>query len=157
RILVIDDIANVREALYKFLSPTYEVLTAAGPADALRLWHQNENLLFCLVDLRLRDEQTREESEDVGFRLIDELLKRPGAVVAIRSAYSTPPNIQRAKGKGVHDFMPADIDVDQLMARLERLAPRSTGRALPGAIRPLSDDERCQNADHDWCLSQPYI
>lgn len=154
-LLVVDACPGVLEASLAQLGPyCQQVLTAAGKAQALEVWQARPELRLCVVDLRLPDENGV-EAEEVGFQLLEELARRAGALVVVRSARDTTENRRRARNLGARNFVTRTESTEELVKGLEGLIQRAAATAdPPGTVRPLTADERRQVEDHDWCLSR---
>jgi NtrC-family two-component system response regulator AlgB len=132
RVLVIDDVENIRATLAVCLEQIgCEVSAAASAAEALDACRRGPfDLAF--LDLRL--------GADTGLDLLPQILAEcPGVAVVVITAYASFDTAVEAVRRGAADYIPKPFTPDQIRLRVEQLTQR---RALAHRMSELEDELR---------------
>ncbi|MCX6879687.1 MAG: sigma-54 dependent transcriptional regulator [Verrucomicrobia bacterium] len=126
-LLIVDDERATRDGLRSALEEEFEVYTAAGTAEALRIL-KSESIKLLLTDLRL--------GADSGMDLLDSALVLPEApVVIMMTAYGSVDTAVEAMRRGAWHFVTKPLNLDEVEMLLKR-ALRS--RTLESENRQLT-------------------
>lgn len=131
-LLIIDDDATFARVLARALSSRgFEVLTA-GNADEARTLTRRHHPRYCVLDLKLGDEN--------GLRLIPELRALvPDMRVLLLTGYASIATAVEAIKRGAHDYLAKPVDADAVMrALLEGDAPSGDDELLDAPEAPLA-------------------
>jgi DNA-binding NtrC family response regulator len=117
RILIVDDEANIRNALAKLLTKSgHEVKSAASVQEALAMIRSN-SFDVILTDLRMPG--------DDGLLLLREIKKKESAVeVVVMTAYGTIETAVQAMREGAYDYIEKPINMERLPLLLARAVER---------------------------------
>lgn len=117
KVLIVDDEANIRNALAKLLTRSgYTVKSAANVAEGLAMLESNP-FDIVLTDLRM--------SGDGGLELLREVKRRDSRVeVIVMTAYGTVETAVQAMKEGSYDYIEKPINVDRLPLLLQRALER---------------------------------
>jgi DNA-binding NtrC family response regulator len=117
KILIVDDEANIRNALAKLLTKTgFTVKSAANSQEALAMLRSGQ-FDVVLTDLRM-------PAED-GLQLLREIKRRESAIeVVMMTAYGTIETAVQAMREGAYDYIEKPINMDRLPLLLGRAAER---------------------------------
>lgn len=117
RILIVDDEANIRNALAKLLAKFgYTVKSASNTQEALAMLHSSQ-FDVVLSDLRMPGED--------GLHLLGEIKKLDAAIeVVVMTAYGTIETAVQAMREGAYDYIEKPINMDRLPLLLERAVER---------------------------------
>jgi DNA-binding NtrC family response regulator len=111
-ILVVDDEVGPRESLRMILKPLYEVHTASGGQEALRLI-QNKDIDVVTLDLSMPGLS--------GIDVLKEIKKlRPNTEVIVITGYGTLNNAQEAIRFGAGDLISKPFDVAAIISIMAR-------------------------------------
>jgi DNA-binding NtrC family response regulator len=117
RILVVDDEANIRNALAKLLTKSgHSVKPAASGQEALAMLRSN-SFDIILTDLRMPGED--------GLQLLREIRKREPAIeIIVMTAYGTIETAVQAMREGAYDYIEKPVNMERLPLLLDRAAER---------------------------------
>lgn len=117
KVLIVDDEANIRNALAKLLAKSgYAVKSAANVAEGLAMLDSNPFDLV-LTDLRM--------AGDGGLELLREVKRRDSRVeVIVMTAYGTVETAVQAMKEGAYDYIEKPVNVDRLPLLLQRALER---------------------------------
>ncbi len=117
KVLIVDDEANIRNALAKLLAKSgYAVKSAANVAEGLAMLESNPFDLV-LTDLRM--------AGDGGLELLREVKRRDSRVeVIVMTAYGTVETAVQAMKEGAYDYIEKPVNVDRLPLLLQRALER---------------------------------
>ena len=112
-VLLVEDHAQSRAGLCLVLEQQgYQVLAAAGGREALRL-ARRQRVDALVLDIKLPDMD--------GLAVLDAVVERvPGIPAIVITAYGTMESAVEAMKRGATDYLPKPIDVDGLLAILDR-------------------------------------
>ena len=111
-LLIVDDERPTREGLRSALEEEFEVYTAAGTAEALRIL-KSEAIELLLTDLRL--------GADSGMDLLDAALALPSPPVAVMmTAYGSVDTAVEAMRRGAWHFVTKPLNLDEVEMLLKR-------------------------------------
>ena len=129
-LLIIDDDATFARVLARALSSRgFEVLTA-GNADEARALTRRHHPRYCVLDLKLGDEN--------GLRLIPELRSLvPDMRVLLLTGYASIATAVEAIKRGAHDYLAKPVDADQVVQALLGDAGEETDAPLSMHTPPL--------------------
>jgi DNA-binding NtrC family response regulator len=117
KVLIVDDEANIRNALAKLLAKSgYSVKSAANVAEGLAMLESNA-FDIVLTDLRM--------AGDGGLELLREVKRRDSRVeVIVMTAYGTVETAVQAMKEGAYDYIEKPVNVDRLPLLLQRALER---------------------------------
>jgi len=111
-ILVVDDEPAIRQAFKLWLEEQgYPVYTASCQAEAIRVLEEYP-IALCLIDLKLKDENGLEISQELKKR--DSLLK-----IIILTAYPSYNSAIDAVKMGIYDYIPKSMDQDDILEKIK--------------------------------------
>jgi DNA-binding NtrC family response regulator len=111
-LLIVDDERPTREGLRSALEEEFDVYTAAGTAEALKIL-KSENIEVLLTDLRLGAES--------GMDLLDAALALPSPPVAVMmTAYGSVDTAVEAMRRGAWHFVTKPLNLDEVEMLLKR-------------------------------------
>ena len=119
KILIVDDEANIRNALAKLLTKVgHSVKSASNAQEALAMLRSSP-FDVVLTDLRMPGED--------GIHLLREIKKRDPAIeVIVMTAYGTIETAVQAMREGAYDYIEKPINMERLPLLLERAVERRT-------------------------------
>jgi two-component system response regulator AtoC len=137
-LLIVDDERATRDGLRAALEEEFEVYTASGSAEAMRIL-KSESIALLLTDLRL--------GADSGMDLLDCALAMPEApVVIMMTAYGSVDTAVEAMRRGAWHFVTKPLNLDEVEMLLKR-GLRS--RALESENRQLTHQvQQTHKIDH---------
>jgi len=128
-VLIVDDERLYCDLLGTILSRCgYEVLTASGGREGIKLFHQRRPQ-FTLLDLRLPDIHGIEVLREI--RKIDQR-----ATVMVLTNWGTDQAEQQARQLGVKDFFSKKMTLDTIMSSMERGLKQPAGASTVKVPRP---------------------
>ncbi len=111
-LLIVDDERATREGLRSALEDEFDVYTAGGTAEALKIL-KSEPIALLLTDLRL--------GADSGMDLLDAALALPDAPVAVMmTAYGSVDTAVEAMRRGAWHFVTKPLNLDEVEMLLKR-------------------------------------
>ncbi|MEI6653887.1 MAG: response regulator, partial [Verrucomicrobiota bacterium] len=111
-LLIVDDERATREGLRSALEDDFDVYTAAGMGEALKIL-KSEPIAVLLTDLRL--------GADSGMELLDAALALPEAPVAVMmTAYGSVDTAVEAMRRGAWHFVTKPLNLDEVEMLLKR-------------------------------------
>lgn len=117
KILIVEDIDDIRKQLKWGLGRDYTVLLAADGAEALTLFRRHQPLVVTL-DLGLPPD---EEGTDEGFRCLSEMLQiAPTTKIIVITGNDDRGNALKAVQMGAYDYYPKPVDLDELKVIISR-------------------------------------
>ena len=117
KILIVDDIEDIRKQLKWGLGRDYAVLLAADGTEALTLFRRHQPLVVTL-DLGLPPD---EEGTEEGFRCLREMLQiAPSTKIIVITGNDDRENALRAVSMGAYDYYPKPVDLDELKVMISR-------------------------------------
>lgn len=117
RILIVDDEANIRNALAKLLSKFGHTVKSASNAQESLAMLRSSQFDVVLSDLRMPG--------DDGLHLLGEIKKLyPAIEVIVMTAYGTIETAVQAMREGAYDYIEKPINMDRLPLLLERAVER---------------------------------
>jgi len=131
-VLIVDDEADVRDALCRILKPLYEVHTAGNGREALqRIQGQGADLVT--LDLKMPGMS--------GIEVLREIKRmRDDIEVLIITAYGNPESAGEAIYYGARDFIAKPFDTSQVAAKVNHsLERRHNGLRIKNLIRQIKD------------------
>ncbi len=113
-VLLVDDFDDTREAIgYILQRAGFEVMTAWGGEDALRLFREGYRPCVALLDLRMPGLN--------GWQLWDEMRADPElAKITVIIVSGDVAQRQRAREVGIREFLTKPVDFDQLIATVRQ-------------------------------------
>jgi CheY-like chemotaxis protein len=121
RVLVVDDDPSVRHAVEAMLTGDYEVVHAASGEEALAMVH-TARIDAVLLDKGLPDLD--------GYDVAREIRARPTVrdlPILVVTGHDSPEAEMEALRSGADDWVAKPVDMDVLLARLQRLVARAVG------------------------------
>jgi CheY-like chemotaxis protein len=118
KLLVVDDSPAAREKLAVYFEQNgFEVVRASDGADAVRQLKLHPDVALVLMDLEM--------PLLTGFELL-RLMRRGGIapdvpVLALTGAYKDPATIARLKDEGATGYINKDVELPDVMRRVERI------------------------------------
>ena len=132
RVLVIDDVENIRATLGICLEQMGCAVTAVASGDAALAACQASSFDLAFLDLRLGAEN--------GLDLLPRLLAEcPGVAVVVITAYASFDTAVEAIRRGATDYVPKPFTPDQIRLRVEQLVQR---RALARRLGEVEEELR---------------
>ena len=117
KILIVDDIEDIRKQLKWGFGKEYSVLLAADGKEALALFRRHQPLVVTL-DLGLPPD---EEGTDEGFRCLKEMLSiAPTTKIIVITGNDGRENALKAVQMGAYDYYPKPVDLDELKVIISR-------------------------------------
>ena len=117
KILIVDDIEDIRKQLKWGLGKEYAVLLAADGTEALALFKRHQPLVVTL-DLGLPPD---EEGTDEGFRCLKEMLHiAPATKIVVITGNDGRANALKAVQMGAYDYYPKPVNLDELKVIISR-------------------------------------
>ena len=117
KILIVDDVDDIRKQLKWGLGRDYSVHLAADGTEALTLFRRHHPLVVTL-DLGLPPDA---EGTDEGFRCLREMLQiAPSTKIIVITGNDDRENALRAVQMGAYDYYPKPVDLDELKVIISR-------------------------------------
>jgi two-component system NtrC family response regulator len=117
KILIVDDIEDIRRQLKWGLGKDYSLLLAADGKEALTLFRKYQPLVVTL-DLGLPPD---EEGTDEGFRCLKEMLNiAPTTKIIVITGNDGRENALKAVQMGAYDYYPKPVNLDELKVIISR-------------------------------------
>ena len=117
KILIVDDIEDIRKQLKWGLGKEYAVLLAADGKEALSLFRRHQPLVVTL-DLGLPPD---EEGTDDGFICLREMLQiAPATKIIVITGNDGRENALKAVQMGAYDYYPKPVNLDELKVIISR-------------------------------------
>ena len=117
KILIVEDIEDIRKQLKWGLGREYAVLLAADGKEALALFRKHQPLVVTL-DLGLPPD---EEGTDEGFRCLKEMLQiAPTTKIVVITGNDGRENALKAVQMGAYDYYPKPVNLEELKVIISR-------------------------------------
>ncbi|HYB19712.1 MAG TPA: response regulator [Thermodesulfobacteriota bacterium] len=131
-VLIVDDEADVREALCRILKPLYEVHTAGNGREALRRI-RGQNVDLVALDLKMPGMS--------GIEVLREIKRMKDDIeVIIITAYGNPESAGEAIYYGAGDFIVKPFDISQIATKVHQsLERRHNGLRIKNLIQQIKD------------------
>ena len=145
RVLVIDDVENIRTTLTVCVEQIGCEVTAVATGDAALAACRSSTFDLAFLDLRLGAES--------GLDLLPRLLAEcPGVAVVVVTAYASFETAVEAIRRGAADYVPKPFTPDQIRLRIEQLVQR---RTLARRVHELEDELRRAVPEIDLDTASP--
>jgi NtrC-family two-component system response regulator AlgB len=145
RVLVVDDVENIRATLTVCLEQIGCAVTAVAAAEDAIAACREQSFELAFLDLRL--------GAASGLDLLPRLLAAsPGVAVVVITAYASFDTAVEAIRRGAADYLPKPFTPDQIRLRVEQVVER---RALATRLTELEDELRRSVPEADLETASP--